>query len=118
MGEPKKPVKGRHNIFAFFFFPVWAVYRKLYYILGIFILLDLSMSILAAYIGLHLPYITQWLSIFFWLNYKDMYLAHLIKSSKKMDEIHPQYRKFKQYNGANVPLAIIVFIAYIILLPL
>lgn len=118
MGEPKKSIKGRYNIFAFFFFPVWAAYRKLYYILGIFILLDLSMTIFAAYIGLHLPYITQWLNIFFWISYKDIYLTHLIKSNNTLDKIHPQCRKFKPYNGTNVPLGIIAFIAYIILLPL
>lgn len=110
MGEPKKPIKGRHNIFAFFLFPVWAGYRKLYSLLGIIILFILGAALLDTYFGYELSGFSSFIGLFLWLVYQDLYFEHIIKRSRKLDKIHSHERLLayiKRYGGTSVMSAIL-----------
>ncbi|PCJ99371.1 MAG: hypothetical protein COA45_04855 [Zetaproteobacteria bacterium] len=110
MGEPKKSIKGRYNIFAFFLFPVWAGYRKLYYILGILILFILGAALLDTYFDYELSSFSGFISLFLWMSYQDLYFEHIIQRSRKLDKIHSHEKVLayvKRYGGTSTMTAVL-----------
>jgi len=105
MGEPKKPIKGHYNISAFFFFPLWAAHRKLYYVLGVLILCLLGIMVLEIYFNYDLSMGVPILSFAFWLGYQDLYFEHIIKHSRKLKSTHNHEEilaYFKRHGGTSM----------------